>query len=167
MAITVGYPQTNRKTDTGKTLTRWPVFVDHFTLSPDNQWLYFADTPQGTVRRYEYASLTKADPEPGTVYPAEVVGGLPDGACVDREGGLWIALWGGSAVVRINAKGEQTHKITLPVAYPTCCAFGGADLKTLFITTSRIGTSTPLEADGSLFSVATPFQGTLSPFFRG
>ena len=31
MAITVGYPQTNRKTDTGKTLTRWPVFVDHFT----------------------------------------------------------------------------------------------------------------------------------------
>ncbi|PFF93662.1 hypothetical protein CRH02_23800, partial [Escherichia albertii] len=29
--ITVGYPQTNRKIDTGKTLTRWPVFVDHFT----------------------------------------------------------------------------------------------------------------------------------------
>ncbi|EDV9436488.1 hypothetical protein YY29_003623 [Salmonella enterica subsp. enterica] len=28
--ITVGYPQTNRKIDTGKTLTRWPVFVDHF-----------------------------------------------------------------------------------------------------------------------------------------
>ncbi len=26
-----GLPQTNRKIDTGKTLTRWPVFVDHFT----------------------------------------------------------------------------------------------------------------------------------------
>ena len=26
----VGYRQTNQKTDTGKTLTRWPVFVDHF-----------------------------------------------------------------------------------------------------------------------------------------
>ncbi|PHU69180.1 hypothetical protein CSW72_22770, partial [Shigella boydii] len=31
--ITVGYPQTNRKIDTGKTLTRWPVFVDHFSMS--------------------------------------------------------------------------------------------------------------------------------------
>ncbi|HGW4309211.1 TPA: hypothetical protein ACNIEN_005476, partial [Klebsiella pneumoniae] len=25
--------QTNQKTDTGKTLTRWPVFVDHFNYS--------------------------------------------------------------------------------------------------------------------------------------
>jgi hypothetical protein len=41
MNITVGYPQTNRKNDTGKTLTRWPVFVDHFSTITDgcrNDW---------------------------------------------------------------------------------------------------------------------------------
>lgn len=31
----VGYRQTNQKTDTGKTLTRWPVFVDHFMDTPE------------------------------------------------------------------------------------------------------------------------------------
>ena len=33
MTITVDYLQTNRKTDTGKTLKPWPVLVDHYTLA--------------------------------------------------------------------------------------------------------------------------------------
>ncbi len=33
--ITVGCHQMNRKTDTGKTLKRWPVFVDHYIPSAD------------------------------------------------------------------------------------------------------------------------------------
>ncbi|PHU70619.1 hypothetical protein CSW72_13585, partial [Shigella boydii] len=37
--ITVGYPQTNRKIDTGKTLTRWPVFVDHFISGLSMSWV--------------------------------------------------------------------------------------------------------------------------------
>ena len=40
MNITVDYHQTNRKVDTGKTLKRWPVLVDHYNyMTAVVKWL--------------------------------------------------------------------------------------------------------------------------------
>jgi len=89
--------------------------------------------------------------------------GLPDGLCVDAEGGVWVCLFGGGAVRRYDDAGELSAVVDLPVANPTCPAFGGADLATLYVTTARHKRSPEQLA-------AEPLAGTvlaLEPGVRG
>ena len=128
--------------------------------------MYFADTPDRNVRAYPYGE---------TLGPAALhcdmsaEPGLPDGSCVDAEGGVWNAEWDGGQVIRIDLAGRVTHRIQLPVRKATCCAFGGADLSTLYITTSRLGMTgeetakSPLS--GGLFAARPGLRGLQdSPF---
>jgi sugar lactone lactonase YvrE len=63
--------------------------------------------------------------------------GLPDGLAVDADGCVWVCLFGGGAVRRYAPDGSLEAHLPLPVTCPTCPAFGGADLATLYITTAR------------------------------
>ncbi len=65
----------------------------------------------------------------------------PDGAVVDSAGYLWNAEWNGGRVVRYTPNGSIDSIVELPVSRVTCPAFGGDDLRTLFITTAREGLS--------------------------
>ncbi len=107
-------------------------------FSPDGRRMYFADTPTKVIRCYDY------DPDSGDVAGertfAEVQGpGAPDGSTVDADGCLWNAEWGGGRVVRYTPDGRVDRAIALPCAQVTCCAFGGARLDQLFVTTARTG----------------------------
>jgi L-arabinonolactonase len=129
-------------------------------FSPDGSTLYFADTPDRRIRAYDYG-MELGDRRSFCDLTAER--GLPDGSCVDAEGGVWNASWEGGCVIRIDPNGKISHRIELPVNKATCCAFGGDDLSTLFITTSRLGSSeaeleqAPLS--GSLFCVRPGIAG--------
>ena len=63
---------------------------------------------------------------------------LPDGVSVDMEGGVWVALWDGGGVVRLSPSGEIDCRIDVPGGWITSCAFGGADLRTLYITSATV-----------------------------
>jgi sugar lactone lactonase YvrE len=63
--------------------------------------------------------------------------GLPDGMAIDADGGVWVCLFGGGALRRYDPSGRLDIELGLPVSNPTCPVFGGADLRTLFITTAR------------------------------
>jgi sugar lactone lactonase YvrE len=122
--------------------------------SLDGQTAYHVDTPTGRIDRHEF------DAEAGTLHGrttvVEISGGEPDGMTIDAEGGLWVALWRGSAVHRYDATGELTEVVEVDALQVTSCAFGGASLDQLIITTSRYGLSAgedPLA--GSVF-VAEP-----------
>lgn len=106
-------------------------------VSPDQRTLYFSDT-----RRY----LTWAfdlDPEHGTLSNRRLFVDhrerreRPDGACVDSEGALWVAIFAGARVDRYRPDGRRDRSIALPVTNPTCVCLGGPDYRTLFITTAR------------------------------
>lgn len=106
-------------------------------FSPDQRTLYFSDT-----RRY----LTWAfdmDPDNGTLSNRRIFVDhrarqeRPDGACVDSEGALWVAMFAGSRVDRYTAEGRLERSIALPVTNPTCVCLGGPAYRTLFITTAR------------------------------
>ena len=89
--------------------------------------------------------------------------GGADGSVVDSEGYVWNARWNGSAVLRIAPDGTVDRMIELPVSRVTCPAFGGHDLKTLYITTAREGMS-PEELEreplaGSVFSIRVDVPG--------
>ena len=102
--------------------------------------------------------------------PAEA--GFPDGMTIDAEGKLWIALWGGSAVQCWDPiTGKMLASITVPAAHVTSCAFGGPDLKSLFITTAREGRSAAeLMAEplaGSLFVARPGATGVVAVPYNG
>jgi sugar lactone lactonase YvrE len=63
--------------------------------------------------------------------------GLPDGMTVDAEGYIWVALFGAGKVRRYNPMGEIDMEVGVPVTLVTSCAFGGEDLRDLYITTAR------------------------------
>ncbi|MGH7152589.1 MAG: SMP-30/gluconolactonase/LRE family protein, partial [Acetobacteraceae bacterium] len=97
--------------------------------------------------------------------------GLPDGATVDAEGGLWVAHWGGGRVSRFKPDGSLDRSVRLPVPQPTCLAFGGEDLGTVFVTSARTGLDAgaleraPLS--GGIFAFRPDVRGLLEPRFRG
>ncbi|MDN2565517.1 SMP-30/gluconolactonase/LRE family protein [Aquibium sp. A9E412] len=140
-------------------------------FSADGRTMFFADSPQRTIRAYHY------DPATGALGGARLFAdlrseaGVPDGACVDAEGGVWSAAWQGRRVVRIAPDGRIDAEIAVPVERPTCCAFGGAGLDTLFITTSRQGASAAQIAaeplSGSLFACRPGVRGLADAPFAG
>ena len=108
-----------------------------FAWSPDNKKFYFTDTITGKISSYDF------DLDSGSIFNkkdfAKFDRGYPDGSTVDSEGYLWNCRWGGSCVVRFNPHGKIDMVVEVPVKNVTSCTFGGSDLKTLFITTARIG----------------------------
>jgi sugar lactone lactonase YvrE len=67
----------------------------------------------------------------------DAYGGRPDGAAVDAEGCYWVALFEGQRLLRLSPAGELLREVILPVRCPTMPCFGDADLRTLYVTTSR------------------------------
>jgi sugar lactone lactonase YvrE len=96
--------------------------------------------------------------------------GAPDGMAIDAEGALWVALWGGSAVMRFSQRGEVLARVDVAATQVSSCCFGGEGLTTLFITTSQEGfTSAQAAADlhaGKLFAVDTEIPGLPADRFR-
>ncbi|MFI4902816.1 MAG: SMP-30/gluconolactonase/LRE family protein [Burkholderiales bacterium] len=137
--------------------------------SPDNRTMYFADTPDGRVRAYEF------DAETGSLGPMRVLNGAglpgrPDGATVDAAGGVWNARYDGSCVVRFAPDGRVDRTIEVPASRVTSCALGGAELRRLYITTARQKLS-PAElaaqpAAGALFAVEVDVAGLPEPRFK-
>lgn len=144
--------------------------TNSIAFSPDGRTMYVADTPTRTIRAYDYGE--DGTPSNGPLF-AEVDpgGGYPDGSTVDSDGFLWNCEWEGSRVVRYDPTGRVERAIPLPVSKQTCCAFGGADLSTLFITSARYGmsdeeiSSEPLA--GALLSIRPGVRGLADTPFRG
>jgi L-arabinonolactonase len=104
-------------------------------FSPDGREMYFADSPRKEIVAFRY------DPDTGALGDKRRVAqvdGIPDGSCVDAEGCIWNAVWEGYRVERWSPAGKLLTTVEVPVCKPTCCAFGGAELDTLYITTSRL-----------------------------
>ena len=135
--------------------------------SPDHRWFYLTDSIPRVIWRYRY------DAASGSISDREVFAdgsegpGVPDGLAVDAEGCVWSARWGGSQLVRLSPQGEVLTRVAFPVSRISSCAFVGADLKTLLITTAKEDLS-PAERrtevlSGSIFSLNVEVPG-LEPF---
>ncbi|MBP1852978.1 SMP-30/gluconolactonase/LRE family protein [Rhizobium halophytocola] len=132
-------------------------------FSPDGRTLYHSDTPRRTVWRRDYQPDTGALGDPSVFIQTREEDGRPDGAAVDAEGCYWVALYVGGRVRRYSPDGRLLEEHLLPVRCPTMVAFGGADLRTLYVTSARAGRSDDeLQAhphSGSLFSMAVTVPG--------
>lgn len=131
-------------------------------FSADGKTMWYADSFKGEIERFDY------DIASGSVSNRRVIGhtpspGVPDGSCIDAEGHVWNAVWDGSRIERWSPDGRITQVIEVQVKKPTCVAFGGPDLDTLFITSSRLGESAEALAGqplaGHLFAVKPGIGG--------
>ena len=140
-------------------------------FSPDGKTMFFADTPNREIVAYDY------DVAVGSVSGRRLHAsfcdepGLPDGSSVDAEGGVWNAEWEGRRVVRVAPNGRIDRVIEVPVWKPTCCAFGGPDLDTLYVTTSRLMSDAEALANepesGGLFAIKPGVRGVIDAPFYG
>ncbi len=141
--------------------------------SPDNRIFYFTDSDVKTIYAYDF------DAQSGAIsnrrifaqVPPEGQEGFPDGLAVDAEGCIWSARWGGWKVVRYTPEGRIEREIAMPVEFPTSCAFGGPDLKDLYITSAWVEVPQSRRAGqpmaGDLFCVRTDVKGMEEGVFEG
>lgn len=140
-------------------------------LSLDATTLYFVDSATQCVDAFEYDIVHGTLGHRRTIARIPVAMGVPDGMCVDAEGCLWVALWGGGAVVRLTPHGALTHRIDVPTPYVTACALGGQDGRTLFITSASAYFPDDFRGSragaGGLFSAQVAVPGPPSIPFGG
>ena len=114
--------------------------------SPDARTMYWSDTKAHTIHAFDFerAGGAISNQRVFTQFPFKTVdqdiatyGGRPDGAAVDAQGHYWCAMFEGARLLRFAPDGTLAQEVALPVRCPTMPCFGGADLKTLYITTSR------------------------------
>jgi len=125
--------------------------------SPDGGTMYYVDSPTRQVVACDYDLVSG---ELGAWRPfATIEAGFPDGLCVDAEGGVWVALWEGSAVHRFDPTGRLDRVLSLPTPRVTSCAFAGPGLGTLVVTTARVGR--PVDDTAAGLTYATEQAGVV------
>lgn len=140
--------------DSGYVITNGPA------TSPDGRTFYHTDTLEKAV--YAYDVDAKGLLSNKRVFTRIAGSGYPDGTSVDADGAVWIALFGGARVERYAPDGTLSDAVALPCDNVTKIAFGGSDLRTVFVTTARKGLSAdqlaaqPLAGGLFSFRAATP-----------
>lgn len=140
-------------------------------FSPDGRVMYFADSPTAEV----WAS--DLDPQTGALSNRRRFAkltdeqGRPDGAAVDSEGHYWVAAVGGGQLLRYCPTGVLDRAVAVPTRWPTMPAFGGRDMRTVFVTSLKTGrTADELAASpesGGLFAFEADAPGLVEPRFAG
>jgi sugar lactone lactonase YvrE len=158
--------------DLACTLIRGDAIVPNsIAWSPDDRTMYFADTYRQVIRAWDF-DLAAGDVSNERVF-CDTTGhpGRPDGSCIDADGCLWNAEYGGWRLVRYTPAGKIDRVIEMPVANPTCCCFGGAGFDTLYVTsaTQRLtpGDLAKQPLAGSVFAVRPGVRGLPEARFAG
>jgi L-arabinonolactonase len=126
-------------------------------FSPDGGTFYFADSARYQIFAYDYDCSSGALSNKRVFVDTRPYGSIPDGATVDSEGYVWVALVEKGRLTRFDAHGQFDAFVELPVRYPTSVAFGGVNLDTLYVTSisrSLSGRFIATDPDaGAVFSV--------------
>ena len=139
-----------------------------FVWSPDEKTMYCADSCTGWIYAYDFDLVSGSIGRRREFFSDEAFG-IPDGSAMDTEGCLWNARWDGSAVLRITPDGRMDRVVELPVSKVTDCTFGGADMRTLFVTTAAFGMSDSERKSelmtGDVFAISTDVDGVEKGYF--
>jgi xylono-1,5-lactonase len=138
--------------------------------SADGRTIFVNDTVNASVFAWDFDAASGALTNPRLWLRFATGDGLPDGMATDAQGRLWIAHWGGSCVTCHDASGgAELQRIALPASQITNVAFGGPDLRTLFVSSARVGLSArQLQAEplaGGLFALAMATPGLAATAF--
>ncbi len=139
-------------------------------VSQDVRTLYLVDSGARAIWRLAIGFTAAGHPlieQKEKFLQLDEADGYPDGVVLDAEGCLWVALWDGWGVRRYAPDGTLMCHIALPCARVTKIAFGGPDLRTVYVTTARVGLDEAALARqplaGALFAFDSPVSGLPLP----
>jgi sugar lactone lactonase YvrE len=105
--------------------------------SPDQRTMYYVDSGPGTIHTFDVDEDGEITNKQLFVQFDVKREGTPDGLCVDVNGAVWVAVWGGYEVRAYAPSGEQFARVGVATAQPSCCAIGGVNGTTLYVTTAQ------------------------------
>lgn len=145
----------------GLTVGNGPAFA------PTGNTVYLVDSPQQVIFAYEWDASRLSLENERVFAQVPSSAGLPDGLTVDSTGHVWNARWNGGSVVKYAPNGREVSAVVLPTSCVTSCAFGGADMRTLFITTASDPSDSCSDKQdnyaGHLFKLDLSVEGIISP----
>jgi L-arabinonolactonase len=153
-----------RQLDSGLTLGNGPCW------SPDNATLYHADSMAHVIYAYDYDLATGSATNRRAFFDSSAWGPIPDGATVDAQGNLWVAICEGGVVLCLSPAGEVMREIAMPTRLPASCMFFGPKLDRLFVPSidpSFLGRE-PADGDGWNYVIdGLGVTGLPEPRYRG
>lgn len=123
--------------------------------SPDDKVLYHSDSMRHQIYAYDYDIETGAVANRREFFNSSEYGPIPDGATIDADGNMWVAICQGGVVLCLTPNGKVERVIDFPTRIPASCMFGGPNLDMLFVPTlspAFLG-QTPDPLDGALFMI--------------
>lgn len=138
--------------------------------SPDGDLMYLSDShPKSRlIWVFDYDAATGTPGNRRLFVDMNRHPGRPDGAAVDADGCYWTCANDAGQLLRFTPAGNLDRSIALPVKKPSMCAFGGANLDTLYVTSIRPQNEADLAEQpfaGAVFAVRPGTQGLLEPEF--
>ncbi|HEX7434721.1 MAG TPA: SMP-30/gluconolactonase/LRE family protein [Anaerolineaceae bacterium] len=139
--------------------------------SLDSREMYFTDSRKKIIYAYDFDPVSGEISNRRNLIATPDEAGSPDGMTVDSEGFIWSARWGGWKLSRYDPQGKLEREVVMPVEFPTSCAFGGADLDQLYITSAWMELGEDRKDtqpwSGDLFMMQSPFRGLPERKFAG
>jgi sugar lactone lactonase YvrE len=126
--------------------------------SPDHRTFYCACSLRNILYAYDY-DVSDSSVRNRRVFMAGFERGLPDGSAIDAEGYLWNCRFYGSCILRVTPDGRVDRVVEMPVSNITHCAFGGPDLKKLYVTSALMGAPVAEQLAGGLFAIDLDVPG--------
>jgi len=141
-----------------------PVDISNGIVWSIKDKMYYTHSLSGEILKYDYNPYTGKISNRKVEY--KFINQIPDGMAIDSNDNLWIAVWGEGKVVCVDTKAhKEVLTINVDARLVSAAAFGADDLRTLFITTSRLGLTDKDIAEyplsGGLFTYITDVQGTV------
>lgn len=146
------------------------IVSNGLAFSPDDKILYLSDSNVAvrTIWAFDFDLAEGRIDNRRVFVDTNGMPGRPDGAAVDADGCYWMAAADGWELVRFTPAGKIDRRIPVPVQKPSMPAFGGADLRTIYVTSIGDGVDrTNQPQAGGLFAVDAGVQGLPEPWFKG
>lgn len=153
--------------DSLKVLLEGFITPNGMAFSPDGRTMYLSDSHPSvqSVWAFDYDTTTGTPSNRRLFIDMNPLPGRPDGAAVDADGCYWICGNDAGLIHRFTPAGKLDRSLAVPVKKPAMCAFGGAGLDTLFVTSIRPEgvdlSDQPL--DGGVFALRPGVRGLPEP----
>jgi sugar lactone lactonase YvrE len=146
------------------------VTQNGLSFSPDGRTMYLSDShvSRQLIWAFDYDTTDGVPTNRRLFVDMNAYPGRPDGAAIDSDGCYWIAGNDAGCLLRFTPEGKLDRKLDLPVSKPSMCAFGGANLDTLLVTSIKPGFTQDDRDAGNVLLVRSPgLSGCPETFFRG
>ena len=133
----------------------------------DQKTLFYTDSPKYKLEQFDFDPATGRLSNRRTFTDIPPEWGKPDGLTLDENDDIWLALWDGHRVVHMDHKtAEVIESIEFPCPKVSCCAFGGTDMKTLFVTTAGMDDVEKYPQAGQTFAVKMSVSGRKIYYYK-